>query len=239
VPRPSNECDTADRWIGGKSEQELLSDLKTYLGRLRDDPRNLQDRLRAAAIQARLGRTDEAFVHYEGVIRGYAAQNEIPSAIALCERLLGSFPEKTQLKEVLAALYARAPREQAKAATPVQQKRQQRPSDALEDAPTRFVQRQGGPNPQVVQRGALRPDANDDMRPTMPFNAVRRPSSNGAEAPRHRSSSREQTPILLTRRKKPSSGEQRTAQQPVESRKRPKKSTDEQVLLLTKPKRKR
>ncbi|MCK5799174.1 MAG: hypothetical protein KAI47_18400, partial [Deltaproteobacteria bacterium] len=52
----SVEADGAERWVSGKSEEELLADLRAYLSRLREDPHNIQDRLRVAAIQLRLGR---------------------------------------------------------------------------------------------------------------------------------------------------------------------------------------
>jgi tetratricopeptide (TPR) repeat protein len=107
---PSVEADGAERWVSGKNEEQLLADLRAYLARLRDDPHNIQDRLRVAAIQLRLGRVDEALIHYEGVVRGYVAHGQIISAIALCERILGIYPDLAHLQKLLAALYARAPR---------------------------------------------------------------------------------------------------------------------------------
>ncbi|PID38584.1 MAG: hypothetical protein CSA65_04185 [Proteobacteria bacterium] len=104
------EADGAERWVSGKSEEQLLGDLRAYLARLRDDPHNIQDRLRVAAIQLRLGRIDEALIHYEGVVRGYVSNGQIISAIALCERILGIYPDLAHLQKLLAALYARAPR---------------------------------------------------------------------------------------------------------------------------------
>ncbi|MFH1130183.1 MAG: hypothetical protein V1754_02535 [Pseudomonadota bacterium] len=106
---PTMELESTDRWIGGKSVNELLSDLKVYLARLRDNPHSLADRLRVASIQLRMGRVDEALVHYEGVLRGYVANGEILSAIALCERILGIYPDLPRVQRILAALYARAP----------------------------------------------------------------------------------------------------------------------------------
>ena len=44
-------------------------------------------RAEAAAIQLRLGREQEALIHYEGVLRGYVAEAQILSAIALCQRI--------------------------------------------------------------------------------------------------------------------------------------------------------
>jgi hypothetical protein len=102
--------ENTDRWVAGKSRDELMADLRVYLARLRDDPRSIIDRLRVAAIQLRLGRPQEALIHYEGVLRGYVADGQIPSAIALCQRILALYPELPRMQRILAALYARAPR---------------------------------------------------------------------------------------------------------------------------------
>jgi hypothetical protein len=107
--RPVLELESTARWIGGKSQQELLQDLKAYSARLRDNPHSLPDRLRVAAIQLRLGRVDEALIHYEGVLRGYVNSGQILSGIALCERILKSYPTLPRIQRILAALYARAP----------------------------------------------------------------------------------------------------------------------------------
>ena len=48
------DVESAERWVSGKTEQELLSDLKVYSARLLEDPHGIQDRLRVAAIQLRL-----------------------------------------------------------------------------------------------------------------------------------------------------------------------------------------
>ncbi len=69
-----------DHWVMGKTKAQLMVDLKLYLGRLRDDPRSITDRLRVAAIQLRLGRIDEAMIHYEGVLGGYISSNQPVSA---------------------------------------------------------------------------------------------------------------------------------------------------------------
>lgn len=102
--------ESTDRWVAGKDKDELFADLKVYLERLRDNPRSIVDRLRVAAIQLRLGRVQEALVHYEGVLRGYVADGQIMSAIALGQRILAMYPELPRLQQFLAALYARAPR---------------------------------------------------------------------------------------------------------------------------------
>jgi len=100
----------ADHWIAGKSRDELMRDLKLYLERLRDEPRSIPARLRVAAIQLRLGRIDEAMIHYEGVVGGYAAEGQIMSAITLCQRLLSQYPDLNRIQKILTLLYARAPR---------------------------------------------------------------------------------------------------------------------------------
>ncbi len=102
--------ESTDRWVAGKDKDELFTDLKVYLERLRDNPRSIVDRLHVAAIQLRLGRVQEALVHYEGVLRGYVADGQIMSAIALGQRILAMYPELPRLQQFLAALYARAPR---------------------------------------------------------------------------------------------------------------------------------
>lgn len=97
-------------WVTGKSEAELLGELRVFLAKLREEPTNLYERLRVAAIQLRLGRVDEAMVHYEGVIKGYAQRGQLLSAIALCERLLQQYPHLLGLKNIQTTLKARLPR---------------------------------------------------------------------------------------------------------------------------------
>lgn len=110
-----------DRWVSGKSEADLLADLKTHLALLKDNPRSLPDRLRVAAIQLRLGRIDEALIHYEGVVGGYVAQDQVMSAVHLCERLLAMYPDLPRIKQLLAALYARVPRKARTTASGLQE----------------------------------------------------------------------------------------------------------------------
>ncbi len=132
--KPTSEysaVESHERWVSGKTEQDLLVDLKTHLALLKDNPRSLPDRLRVAAIQLRLGRIDEALIHYEGVVGGYVAQDQVMSAVHLCERLLGMYPELTRVKQLLAALYARVPRN-ARAAVPALKKV---PTAAVEPIP--------------------------------------------------------------------------------------------------------
>jgi hypothetical protein len=112
-------AESTERFVANKPEHELLHDLKVYLARLRDNPRSLPDRLRVAAIQARLGRSQEALIHYEGVLRGYVAEDQIMNAITLCKRILGQYPEMPRIQRLLAALYARAPHGSTGAVSPV------------------------------------------------------------------------------------------------------------------------
>jgi len=113
------EVEATEKWVEGKSEAELLADLRLYLARLRDNPHSLVDRLRVAAIQLRLGRTQEALIHYEGVVRGYVADGQIMTAIALCNRILGLYPQLPRVQRLLTALYARAPHGSTDAPMPV------------------------------------------------------------------------------------------------------------------------
>jgi hypothetical protein len=113
------EVESTERWVANKSEEELLVDLKVYLARLRDNPHSLPDRLRVAAIQFRLGRAQEALIHYEGVLRGYVHDGRVMSAIALCQRILTIYPEHPRIQRILAALYARAPHGSTGAPSPV------------------------------------------------------------------------------------------------------------------------
>ena len=116
---PIAVAESNERWVSGKSQDELLSDLRVYSARLRDDPHSIQDRLRVAAIQLRLGRVEEALVHYEGVLRGYVSRGQVLSAIALCKRILRIYPDLSRLQRILAALYARVPHEINDGPTPV------------------------------------------------------------------------------------------------------------------------
>ena len=184
---PSVEADGAERWVSGKTEEELLGDLRAYLARLRDDPHNIQDRLRVAAIQLRLGRVDEALIHYEGVVRGYVSHGQIMSAIALCERILGIYPDLAHLQKLLAALYARAPRGSVgpTAVTPIAEEVEETPfvvaestpaeqRDDPEDAPTErstVVDRLFSPSPTQITSELTRTSLLDDeeLRPTMRF----------------------------------------------------------------------
>lgn len=88
-------------WVMGKTREQLLLDLKYFLGRLRDDPRSISDRLRVAAIQLRLGRIDEALIHYEGVLGGAIACGQLESAAILCRRLLHSFEHLPRIEAIL------------------------------------------------------------------------------------------------------------------------------------------
>ena len=109
-----------ERWVAGKTKEDLLVDLKTHLALLKDNPRSLPDRLRVAAIQLRLGRIDEALIHYEGVVGGYVGQGQVMSAVHLCERLLAMYPDLGRVKQLLAALYARVPRKARTSASGLQ-----------------------------------------------------------------------------------------------------------------------
>jgi hypothetical protein len=176
------EIETTERWVAGKSEAELLADLKVYLARLRDDPRSIVDRLRVAAIQLRLGRVQEALIHYEGVLRGYVAEGQVMSAIALCQRILALYPDMPRVQRILTALYARAPRGTTgpSAVTPV---------DPLEERPTSSFVLDGpqGENEEPAdlavrvfaqaQRPRHEPSDTDDLRPTVPYALVMRPAT--------------------------------------------------------------
>ena len=130
-PTARTVVENHERWVAGKTEQELLADLKTHLALLKDNPRSIPDRLRVAAIQLRLGRIDEALIHYEGVVGGYVAQDQVMSAVHLCERLLAMYPKLGRVKQLLAALYARVPRK-ARSSTGLQKV----PSQAVEPIPS-------------------------------------------------------------------------------------------------------
>jgi hypothetical protein len=117
-------------WLLGKSEDVLLADLKHYLARLRDNPHSIPDRLRVATIQLRLGRGQEALVHYEGVLRGYVQEGRVMNAIALCKRIISIYPSVPRIQRLLAALYARAPHGATGAPSPVE------PIPTLEERPT-------------------------------------------------------------------------------------------------------
>jgi hypothetical protein len=179
------EIESTDRWVGGKSEGELLADLKVYLARLRDNPHSLVDRLRVAAIQLRLGRVQEALVHYEGVLRGYVAEGQIMSAIALCQRILGIYPQLDRIQRILAALYARMPHGATSMPTPVSPL--QRPLE--ERTTTTFVAEGEGEavgevmesvfperrsSPLERPRGRDLLASSDDLRPTTPYPAQSR-----------------------------------------------------------------
>lgn len=114
------EVESTDRWISDKGEEELIHDLKVYLARLRDNPRSIPDRLKVAGIQLHLGRTQEALIHYEGVLRGYVEESQILNAIALCKRILKHYPQLPRIQRIMAALYARAPHGATGAASPVE-----------------------------------------------------------------------------------------------------------------------
>lgn len=200
---PSVEADGAERWVSGKNEEQLLADLRAYLARLRDDPHNIQDRLRVAAIQLRLGRVDEALIHYEGVVRGYVSHGQIISAIALCERILGIYPDLAHLQKLLAALYARAPRGSGGpgAVTPIAPESEQETpfvvADAQSDDDLEVDPEDASTERSVVvdrlfaaplqttstelARTALLED--DELRPTMRLEAVQREHTGSSDDP--------------------------------------------------------
>jgi hypothetical protein len=214
-PRDKNapvEVESAERWVSGKTEEELLSDLKVYSARLREDPHGIQDRLRVAAIQLRLGRIGEALIHYEGVLREYVGRDQVMSAIALCRRILSIYPNIPRLQRILAALYARVPHREHLGPRPVT------PIEQSADQP--FVLHEGQADDGVVvdrlfSDGSMssRPAASrdlldgEDLRPTLPFH------SDGEAGPPH----------LLTQRKH---GRERVAE-----------PEDDGVVLLTKKKK--
>jgi tetratricopeptide (TPR) repeat protein len=179
------EVESTDRWVAGKSRDELLADLKIYLARLRDNPHSLVDRLRVAAIQLRMGREQEALIHYEGVLRGYVAEGQILSAIALCRRILALYPNLPRIQRILAALYARAPRESGlpHPVTPIVGEEQVTSTFLPGDEGPRnsegdkLVVRSVFPESRrspVEHRGRDLLSASDDLRPTLPYTPRRR-----------------------------------------------------------------
>ncbi len=230
------EIESTDRWVGGKSEAELLADLKVYLACLRDNPHSLVDRLRVAAIQLRLGRVQEALVHYEGVLRGYVSDGQILSAIALCQRILAIYPHLPRIQRILAALYARVPHGATAMPTPVSPI-----ADPLEDrATTTFVVGDGlasrDPAAQEVEgevmesvfperrksptsppRGRDLLQSSDDLRPTMPY-------------PQQRQAAREPLQPVSTDEQTRAAGSEETV---IPTRQR---SPRERPILLTQPK---
>jgi hypothetical protein len=212
-PDPAPVDDSTERWVSGKTEAELLADLKVYSARLRDDPRSIEDRLRVAAIQLRLRRVEEAMIHYEGVLRAYVERRQIASAIALCRRLLTIYPDISRLQRILAALYARLPHGATGSATPV---------SPIEGKGVELIvepERAGGG--MVADRVFRRPNNDlhqipsdslleeDDMQPTMRYTTEKE---------------EEGDPIPLTQRKQ---RRRRAAR---------KKRTSEEVVLLTRRK---
>jgi hypothetical protein len=180
---PPVEVESTDRWVAGKTKDELLADLRVYLARLRDNPHSIVDRLRVAAIQLRLGRDQEALIHYEGVLRGYVGEGQVMSAIALCRRILALYPNLPRIQRILAALYAHAPHGATGAPTPVT------PIRSLEDQPTTTFVVGDSPSPRdpgnegfvvssVFPEGRRSPvqrharellETNEDLRPTIPY----------------------------------------------------------------------
>jgi hypothetical protein len=260
------EIESTDRWVAGKSEEQLLSDLKVYLARLRDDPRSLVDRLRVAAIQLRLGRVQEALIHYEGVLRGYVAEGQIMSAIALCQRILAIYPDVPRIQRILAALYARAPHGATGAATPVTPV-----TPSLEEQPTtsfvvaeqdeEVVDRVFPPSrhAELARRGQ---DllTTDDLRPTMPYaQQARRSVLEDAPTTHHVQDTGDfeaptippGSPMLLTRPKGAAAAPLPTTDElgppetlppetlPPEELPFEELPPEEEVVLLTKPKKKK
>lgn len=172
----SVEVESAERWVSGKSEAELLSDLKVYSARLREDPHGIPDRLRVAAIQLRLGRIEEALIHYEGVLREYVGRDQVMSAIALCRRILSIYPELPRLQRILAALYARVPHREhlgPRPVTPIDQPAD--PSFVLDNGQAE----DGVVVDRIFSDGSMstRPASRDllagaDLRPTLPFDGA-------------------------------------------------------------------
>lgn len=242
--RNLQEVESTERWVASKSQEELLADLKVYLAHLRDNPRSIPDRLRVAAIQQRLGRTQEALIHYEGVLRGYVQENQVMSAIALCQRILSHYPSLPRIQRIMAALYARAPH----GATPVPSPVTPIPSGLEEAATTSFVveedEEQGTDRNMVVDRvfpevqrsrvrttplGAVN-DQPDDTRPTVPYETVQRLEGGLDHVPTMPDVSEAERggdPALLTRKKRP--GAPSSEEQPHDD--------GELVVLLTRKKK--
>jgi hypothetical protein len=239
---PLVEVESTDRWVAGKTRDELLADLKIYLARLRDNPHSIIDRLRVAAIQLRLGREQEALIHYEGVLRGYVGEGQILSAIALCQRILALYPKLPRIQRILAALYARAPRESGvpHPITPIANALEDQgtstflPSNQLPDEDgDQLVVRSVFPESRrspVERRGRDLLDGSDDLRPTLPYaQQLRPPSGQRAPLPVPRDEGATQ-PLPLTTPKK--------TEPPLPEPKRKRKGQgQDEVLLLTRPKK--
>jgi len=117
----------------GKTREELMEDLKLYLGRLRDDPRSITDRLRVAAIQLRLGRVDEAMIHYEGVLGGYVSSDQLMSAAALCQRLLTHFKDLPQIQKIYDQVTAKLSADDSKPEAPEEITAEHLPPEHLDE----------------------------------------------------------------------------------------------------------
>lgn len=240
------EIESTDRWVGGKSEAELLADLKVYLACLRDNPHSLVDRLRVAAIQLRLGRVQEALVHYEGVLRGYVADGQIMSAIALCQRILAIYPHLPRIQRILAALYARVPHGASTMPTPVSAI-----EDPLEErATTTFVVGDDlasrDPTAQEVEgevmesvfperrksptsppRGRDLLQSSEDLRPTMPY-----PQQHAGPKAEHAPKQGALRPVATDEQTRAAGTEETVVPDPPAERRSPR----ERPILLTQPK---
>jgi hypothetical protein len=254
------EIESTDRWVGGKTEAELLADLKVYLACLRDNPHSLVDRLRVAAIQLRLGRVQEALIHYEGVLRGYVADGQIMSAIALCQRILAIYPHLPRIQRILAALFARVPHGASNMPTavsaivdPIEERStttfvvgdglasrdpaaQEVEGEVMESV---FPERRRSPT--ATPRGRDLLQSSDDLRPTMPYpqQAKQEPLHPTADdAPTHAAGTEET--VVPSRQRSPGDGpillthpKDRSGLHPAE----PPDDDGGPVMLLTRKKR--
>ena len=141
-------------------DEALVAQLQRWLGRLRRDPRDLEVRVTVAELQLALRRRDEAAIHYDTAIRAYAQRGELAAALALAERALSLDPGLDQLKPLLAALYARQPRREARPCSPIS-------SGEFREIALRAEAATGEPSSDRPSRGGLWPEDSGEVTKTI------------------------------------------------------------------------
>jgi len=94
----------ANKFIAkGKWEQAL----ETYLQLWKMSPKDFRIRLKIGDILQKLNRLKEALAVYKKVAEAYAKEGFLIQAISVCKIILEKEPQETQIKTLLASLYAK------------------------------------------------------------------------------------------------------------------------------------
>ena len=109
----------------GRSEHSLPSPrqlkklLKVYSQKLRQNPDDLDLRIKLAEVLRLLGRANEAIAFYSSIAWAYGVAGNLGQAITLCKIILELNPNHSETQQMLAKLYASQRIREEKQSVPV------------------------------------------------------------------------------------------------------------------------